>query len=64
MNRKQLEETCKEMNMKLKIIAKGMKKGKRNKGIKTKLNENYSKKTTTMKSKVAYEQKNRNGKEM
>ena len=64
MNRKQLEETCKEMKMKMKIIAKGMKKGKRNKGIKTKLNENDSKKTTTMKSKVAYEQKKRNGKEM
>ena len=64
MNRKELIETCKEMKMKMKIIAKGMKKGKRNKGINTKLNENDSKKTTTMKSKVAYEQKNRNGKEM
>ena len=64
MNRKPSEETCEEMNMKLKIIAKGMKNGKRNKGIKTKLNENYSKKKTRMKSKVAYEQKKRNGKKM
>ena len=64
MNRKPSEETCKEMKMKMKIIAKGMKNGKRNKGIKTKLNENDSKKKTRMKQKGEYEQKQRIGKKM